>query len=231
MRRGAPFTLVELLVVIAIISILAGLLIPALNQAKAQANLVSCSNQQRQLVLLANAYAEDWDGKLVNGTSNNAVDSWRNHFIPYVDTHDGGQYLRGGVVLCPEDPWPGSWPGLTTHTFGNSYKMNKFIGLNTQSLYNPMPNPHTDNERPFDVHNASRWVFFSENLGGSGAQDGPYRPASSYPVPNWHPATEKSVVSFLDGHVSARSSLEIYDLYPSHTYRKGLWGPCYDRHW
>jgi len=64
-KRG--FTLIELLVVIAIIAILMAILIPTLHRAKEQGKRAACLNNLRQMALAWNLYADDFEGKMVNG--------------------------------------------------------------------------------------------------------------------------------------------------------------------
>ena len=78
-RRG--FTLIELLVVIAIIAILMAILMPALNRVREQGKRAVCLSNLKQLALAWIMYADENNGKLVNGAAgySNTTTGWGQH--------------------------------------------------------------------------------------------------------------------------------------------------------
>lgn len=59
------FTLIELLVVLSIITILASLLLPALNKARSKTRSIQCTNNLKQCGIGFELYAADYDGYMI----------------------------------------------------------------------------------------------------------------------------------------------------------------------
>jgi len=81
------FTLIELLVVIAVIGILAGMLLPALNKARAKARSTYCVNNLKQWGVGFSLYAGDWDEYLPaegSAAMDTSKECWYNAVPPYL---------------------------------------------------------------------------------------------------------------------------------------------------
>jgi prepilin-type N-terminal cleavage/methylation domain-containing protein/prepilin-type processing-associated H-X9-DG protein len=81
MRKSSGFTLIELLVVIAIIAILMAILMPALHRVREQGKRMVCLGNLNQMGLAWLMYADENDGKLVNGAIgfSNVNTTWGQH--------------------------------------------------------------------------------------------------------------------------------------------------------
>ena len=117
-RRG--FTLLEVLVVIFIISMLMGILMPVLGQAKRKAKTLLGINNQKQIVAAANLFTSDNNGKYPNSVAvvgvpcawrwsdpRKLIGPWRTPKSHRAISVYLGSYIQDtDIMFCPNGPKP-----------------------------------------------------------------------------------------------------------------------------
>lgn len=132
--RKRAFTLIELLVVIAIVAILAGMLLPALSQAKKQARRIHCVSNFRQLGLAMTMYRDDHGGKFPDRRDLKSAlpgdyRPWNNW--PNSDPRTGW----AGIVFSNYNALAGLWscPSIARSPLGKAEQAIQHIGTTTNA--------------------------------------------------------------------------------------------------
>ena len=102
LSRKSGFTLIELLVVIAIIAVLAAMLMPALESARARAQLIACGGQLKQIGLGTFLYNNDFGSVPLNTTGaayQNPVNYMEGDSTDEIT--EGFRYLAGEYLKAP----------------------------------------------------------------------------------------------------------------------------------
>ncbi|MEQ9461294.1 MAG: prepilin-type N-terminal cleavage/methylation domain-containing protein [Phycisphaeraceae bacterium] len=147
-RRVPGFTLIELLVVISIISLLIGILLPALGAARASARTMACLSNLRQTGLAFSIYATDH-----NDLFPSRSDLWYRANVL-------GQYIQGGDTTTPGNIGGSTYACPSDEDGARSYSMNIYA---TSGDAGAFINSAFGEQFNAAVINASQMIIMSES--------------------------------------------------------------------
>ncbi len=132
------FTLIELLIVVAIIAILAGMLLPALNNARETARAISCANNLKTIGTANSLYSNEYDGNTFISYCNTSGWRWPRLVAPYLEPspHLDSAGLPSGQFFSNKFGCPSS-AALRKPDSAKTYKIHELsYGVNFQEYAN-----------------------------------------------------------------------------------------------
>ena len=114
--RMRAFTIIELLVVVAIIALLASLLLPAVQTARASARRTQCASNMRQLGIGLQNYLDVHQGRFPHSDHQGLKESWIVTLSDFLENTDA-------IRICPSDPSG----DLRLQHGGTSYLLNQYL--------------------------------------------------------------------------------------------------------
>lgn len=202
------FTLIELLVVIAIIAILAGMLLPALNNSREQGRAKGCLNNIKQTGAISLLYTGDHDDILPfkGHTDSKTGINYGAYFSSGWHWQDSMYKAYNGAVnknlsMCPATVAKITLAKITVNT---TYGMNNYMGAGTM-IHNAYHNKFNVPIRKISLLKAaSKSGMMVENR-GHGSWGGNEASTATDATRTHFIHQERANVVFVDGHAESRT--------------------------